>query len=263
MTNIQRRQRTACPRTRKNLDISKDRHGWGRRETVRAQFVGTDTPWAEPPVPPCTSTHCCRILDRRHVGQGLGGQQIGPRDLAPRQENVSAGEVLLLSESSQGSSPVHEVHVPRARPRRRRQARSTSSVSPGRVLGAFHKASGMLIQISRFFPIQSTVFAHRKRRSTLPPYPVDWLPALIVFVQLRLIAHETNPTHPRSASGRIRRCAAPRYANDRSATRISVPPRSLKPPTNSTDSTGSAWINEPGLWQGPLALVSVMPAAAW
>ena len=217
------------------------------RDRGRAQFVGTDYAVGGTGSAPRAPAHAGAGLRSSPRRPGPGRPTDRARDLARREENVSAGEVLLLSESSQGSSSVHEAHVPRARPRRRRQARSTSSESPGRVLGAFHKASGMLlIQISRFFPIQSSVFAHRKRRSTLPTLPVDGLPALIVFVQLRLIAHETNPAQPRSASGRIRRCAAPRYANDSSATRISVPPRSLKPPTNSTDSTCSTWINEPG-----------------
>src|SRR5208337_3732485 len=69
---------------------------------------------------------------------------------------------------------------------------------------------------------RGSIFNRRKGVKFRPP---------LTFVQLRLIAHETNPAQPRSASGRIRRCAAPRYANDSSATRISVPPRSLKPPT--------------------------------
>ncbi|MGO9382428.1 MAG: pyridoxamine 5'-phosphate oxidase family protein, partial [Mycobacterium sp.] len=47
-------------------------------------------------VPPMHQPTLVQDSDRRHVGQGLGDQQIGPRDLARREENVSAGEVLLL-----------------------------------------------------------------------------------------------------------------------------------------------------------------------
>ena len=83
-------------------------------------------------------------------------------------EGLRCGEgeetvVLLLSESSQGSSSVHEVHVPQGRGRQRRQAASTPSPSPGRVLPGFHKASEVLTQISwLLLPIPSSAFAQRK-----------------------------------------------------------------------------------------------------
>ena len=83
-------------------------------------------------------------------------------------EGLRCGEgeetvVLLLSESSQGSSSVHEVHVPQGRGRQRRQAASLPSPSPGRVLPGFHKASEVLTQISwLLLPIPSSAFAQRK-----------------------------------------------------------------------------------------------------
>ena len=70
---------------------------------------------------------------------------------------------MLLSESSQGSSSVHEVHVPQGRGRQRRQAASSPSTSPGRVLPGFHKASEVLTGISwLLLPIPSSASAQRK-----------------------------------------------------------------------------------------------------
>ena len=83
-------------------------------------------------------------------------------------EGLRCGEgeetvVLLLSESSQGSSSVHEVHVPQGRGRQRRQAASSPSTSPGRVLPGFHKASEVLTEISwLLLPIPSSASAQRK-----------------------------------------------------------------------------------------------------
>lgn len=82
-------------------------------------------------------------------GQGIHpalGNNIGHGFVA---ENVCDG-VLLLSESSRGSSSAHQAHVPQARGRRLRQgqAANTPSTYPGRDLPAFHKASEVFYQIS-------------------------------------------------------------------------------------------------------------------
>jgi hypothetical protein len=63
------------------------------RDRGRAQFVGTDYAVGETGSAPVHQHTLVQDSDRRHVGQGLGDQQIGPRDLARREENVSAGEV--------------------------------------------------------------------------------------------------------------------------------------------------------------------------
>ncbi len=88
--------------------------------------------------------------------------------------------VLLLSESSQGSSSVHEVHVPQARGRQRRQAANTRSTSPGRVLPGFHKASEVLTQISWLLPIPSSAFAQRKVARRYRSYSMYGLAASLV-----------------------------------------------------------------------------------
>ena len=107
---------------------------------------------------------------RRRPGRTLARQRSNslPQGAALTAEGLRCGEgeetvVLLLSESSQGSSSVHEVHVPQGRGRQRRQAASLPSPSPGRVLPGFHKASEVLTQISwLLLPIPSSAFAQRK-----------------------------------------------------------------------------------------------------
>jgi hypothetical protein len=67
--------------------------------------------------------------------------------------------VLLFSESSPGSSSMHEARVPQARRRRCRQALNSPATSPGRVLTGFHTASEVLTQISLLFLIPSSEFS--------------------------------------------------------------------------------------------------------
>jgi len=116
--------------------------------------------------------------------------------------------VLLLSESSQGSSSVHEVHVPRGRGRQRRQAASARSTSPGRVLPGFHKASEVLTQISWLLPIPSSAFAQRKVARRYRFYSMYGRAASLVEAESDGWAAYDAPTTASPNTFRACRCAS-------------------------------------------------------
>lgn len=116
---------------------------------------------------------------------------------------------MLLSESSQGSSSVHEVHVPQGRGRQRRQAASTPSTSPGRVLPGFHKASEVLTQISwLLLPIPSSAFAQRKVARRYRSYSMYGRAASLVEAESDGWATFDAPTTASPNTFRAWRCAS-------------------------------------------------------
>jgi hypothetical protein len=116
---------------------------------------------------------------------------------------------LLLSESSQGSSSVHEVHAPQGRGRQRRQAASSPSTSPGRVLPGFHKASEVLTGISwLLLPIPSSAFAQRKVARRYRSYSMYGRAASLVEAESDGWAAYHAPTTASPNTFRAWRCAS-------------------------------------------------------